>query len=125
MTEPMALSAYYGLSICQSDCAGSVVLFARTAQTAYISLMEFDWHAVKSDKNLEERGFGFDFAAQIFFGRVLTTIDDREDYGEVRVKAIGEIDGLVIVVIYTDRDDVRWIISARLANRKERALWHA
>ena len=87
--------------------------------------MEFDWHAVKSDKNLEERGFGFDFAAQIFFGRVLTTIDDREDYGEVRVKAIGEIDGLVIVVIYTDRDDVRWIISARLANRKERALWHA
>ena len=88
-------------------------------------MVEFDWHAVKSDKNLEARGFGFDFAAQIFFGRVLTTIDDREDYGEVRVKAIGEIDGLVIVVIYTDRDDVRWIISARLANRKERALWHA
>lgn len=87
--------------------------------------MEFDWHAVKSDKNLEARGFGLDFAAQIFFGRVLTTIDDREDYGEVRVKAIGEIDGLVIVVIYTDRDDVRWIISARLANRKERTLWHA
>jgi hypothetical protein len=23
------------------------------------------------------------------------------------------------------RDDVRWIIQARLANRKERALWHA
>ena len=60
--------------------------------------MEFDWHAVKSDKNLEEHGFGFDFAAQIFFGRVLTTIDDREDYGEVRVKAIAEIGGLVIVV---------------------------
>jgi uncharacterized DUF497 family protein len=87
--------------------------------------MEFDWHDAKSDRNREARGFGFDFAAQIFFGRVLTSIDDREDYGEVRVKAIGEIDGVVIVVIYTDRDDVRWIISARLANRKERALWHA
>lgn len=87
--------------------------------------MEFDWRDAKSDRNREERGFGFDFAAQIFFGRVLTSIDDREDYGEVRVKAIGEIDGLVIVVNYADRDDVRWIIAARLANRKERALWHA
>ena len=87
--------------------------------------MEFDWHDAKSNKNLEERGFGFDFAAQIFFGRVLTAVDDREDYGEVRVKAIGEVDGVVLVVIYTDRDDVRWIISARLANKKERALWLA
>ena len=52
-------------------------------------------------------------------------IDDRADYGEVRVKAIGEVDATVLVVIYTDRDDVRWIISARLANKKERALWFA
>lgn len=87
--------------------------------------MEFDWHDAKSEKNYDERGFGFDFAAQIFFGRVLTQIDDREDYGEVRVRAIGAVEGLVLVVIYTDRDDVRWIISARLANKKERALWHA
>lgn len=87
--------------------------------------MEFGWHDAKHEKNLAERGFGFDFAAQIFLGRVLTQTDDREDYGEVRVKAIGEVDGIVLVVIYTDRDDVRWIISARLANRKERALWHA
>ena len=85
--------------------------------------MEFDWHDIKSARNLEARGFGFDFAAQIFFGRVLTKVDDRADYGEVRVKAIGEVDGTVLVVIYTDRGDVRWIISARLANKKERDLW--
>ncbi len=87
--------------------------------------MQFDWHDLKSARNLEERGFGFDFAALIFFGRVLAMIDDRADYGEVRVKAIGEVDTTVLVVIYTDRDDVRWIISARLANKKERALWFA
>lgn len=86
--------------------------------------MEFGWHDTKSNKNLEERGFGFDFAAQIFFGRVLLFVDDRKDYGEIRVKAIGEVEGTVLVVIYTDRDDVRWIISARLANKKERTLWH-
>jgi uncharacterized DUF497 family protein len=87
--------------------------------------MEFDWHDAKSQRNLRERGFGFDFAALIFEGRVLTQIDDRQDYGEVRVKAIGEVEGIVLVVIYTDRDDVRWIISARQANRNKRALWHA
>jgi uncharacterized DUF497 family protein len=87
--------------------------------------MEFDWHDAKHEKNLQERGFGFDFAAQIFLGRVLTQVDDREDYGELRIKAIGEADGIVLAVIYTDRDDVRWIISARKANRKERALWLA
>lgn len=87
--------------------------------------MEFGWHDAKHEKNLQDRGFGFDFAAQIFLGRVLTQVDDREDYGEVRIKAIGEVDGVVLVVIYTDRDEVRWIISARKANRKERALWLA
>ena len=61
--------------------------------------MDFDWHDAKHEKNLEERGFGFDFAAQIFLGRVLTQVDDREDYGEVRVKAIGEVDGIILVVI--------------------------
>jgi uncharacterized DUF497 family protein len=87
--------------------------------------MIFDWHSPKHGWNLRERGFGFDLAAQIFAGRVLTQIDDRRDYGEVRVKAIGEAATRILVVVYTDRDDVRWIISARSANRKERAQWLA
>jgi len=87
--------------------------------------MDFDWHDEKHNKNISERGFGFDFAAQIFLGRVLTQVDDRADYGEVRIKAIGEVDGIILVVIFTDRDEIRWIISARKANKRERALWHA
>jgi uncharacterized protein len=87
--------------------------------------MDFDWHDAKHERNIRERGFGFDFAALIFLGRVLSQVDDRADYGETRIKAIGEVDGIVLTVIYTDRDDVRWIISARKANRKERTLWLA
>jgi uncharacterized DUF497 family protein len=87
--------------------------------------MEFDWHNAKHERNIRERGFGFDFAALIFMGRVLSQVDDRADYGETRIKAIGEVDGIVLTVIYSDREDVRWIISARRANRKERALWLA
>ena len=59
----------------------------------------------------------------VFLGRTIEVVDDRYDYGEVRVKAIGEVEGDVLVVAYTDRNGFRRIISARDANSKERALW--
>lgn len=85
--------------------------------------MDFTFDPIKSDKNRTERGFGFAFAARVFSGRLVEAIDRRRDYAELRVKAIGEIAGVLYVVVYTDRDGIRRIISARLANRKERDLW--
>jgi uncharacterized DUF497 family protein len=87
--------------------------------------MEFGWDEAKSDTNLAVRGFGFDFAALIFEGTTLEMLDDRKDYGELRIRAIGEVDGFTLVVVYTDRQSARRIISARLANKKERALWQS
>jgi len=87
--------------------------------------VRFDWDPIKSERNRQERGFGFDFAALIFEGATIEWPDDRRDYGEARVRAIGEADGLVLYVIFTDRGDVRRIISARLASRKERDQWRA
>lgn len=85
--------------------------------------MEFDWDPAKSERNLRERGFGFDYAARIFAGRILLQLDARKDYGEERVKAVGAIDGTVFAVIFTDRGEVRWIISARRASRRERQVY--
>lgn len=87
--------------------------------------MRFEWDPGKSEQNRQERGFGFDFAALIFEDGTIEWTDDRRDYGEARVRAIGEADGLVLYVVFTDRGDVRRIISARLASRKERDRWHA
>jgi uncharacterized DUF497 family protein len=56
--------------------------------------MEFGWDEAKSDTNLAVRGFGFDFAALIFEGTTLEMLDDRKDYGELRIRAIGEVDRL-------------------------------
>ena len=84
---------------------------------------EFDWDPNKSDRNRRERGFGFDYAARIFLGGTVELIDRRVDYGEKRVRAIGQIDGRVFVVIYTDRGPVRWIISAWKASGKDLRLW--
>lgn len=48
-------------------------------------------------------------------------VDDRFDYGERRVYAVGLVNGLEITVIYTDRErDERRIISAWRAEPHER-----
>jgi uncharacterized protein len=87
--------------------------------------MLFEWDEAKSRRTLSDRGFGFDYAACIFLGPTLENQDDRRDYAEVRMQAIGQVDDDVLFVVYTDRGNVRHIISARLANRKERRSWHA
>ena len=87
--------------------------------------MKFAWDKLKCEQNFLTRGFGFDFAALIFSGLVIEATDNRLDYGEVRIRAIGQVQDFVLVVVYTDRGDTRRIISARLANRKEHALWHS
>ena len=87
--------------------------------------MPFEWDEAKSRRNLSERGFGFDYAARIFAGPTLEKRDDRRDYGEIRVQAIGQTGDDVLFVVYTDRGNARHIISARLASRKERKSWQS
>ncbi|MGO9742118.1 MAG: BrnT family toxin [Roseiarcus sp.] len=87
--------------------------------------MQLAWDRAKSTTNLRLRGFGFDYAALIFSGATIETPDNRRAYGEIRIRAIGGADADVLVVVYTDRDDIRWIVSARKANRKERRQWQS
>jgi len=82
--------------------------------------VDFEWDDRKSERNLRERGFDFEAAKGIFENQVLEEIDDRRDYGEVRIAAIGQIAGRFLVVVYTWRENRRRIISARSAKKKER-----
>ncbi|MSO46352.1 MAG: BrnT family toxin [Acidobacteria bacterium] len=90
--------------------------------------MRFGWDARKSTRNLRERGFDFEFATLIFEDPTLEREDDRRDYGERRVIALGEADGIGLAVVYTDRAGVgdgilRRIISARVSSRREREAY--
>jgi uncharacterized DUF497 family protein len=87
--------------------------------------MEFEWDEAKSAQNLRQRGFGFDYAACVFDGPTIEAVDGRRAYGELRIRAIGQVDENVLVVIYTDRNKIRRIISARKASRRERQLWQS
>ena len=87
--------------------------------------MEFEWDPAKSAATEQQRGTDFDRAAEIFLGKRVEWADDRKPYGEPRIRAVGESAGELLHVVYTERGEVIRIISARRANRKERALWHS
>jgi uncharacterized protein len=85
--------------------------------------VEFEWDPAKSDATYSLRGFDFAYASRLFDRAWLATEDNRADYGETRLRAIGQVGGDILVVIYTRRGHAIRIISARRANRKERAQW--
>jgi uncharacterized protein len=87
--------------------------------------VEFEWDPAKSNLTFRRRGFDFAYASRIFAQAWIAGEDQRRDYGEVRMKAVGQVGLDVLVVIYTVRGDAIRIISARRANRKERAQWQS
>jgi uncharacterized DUF497 family protein len=93
----------------------------------YGSGVRFAWDLRKSAENLRVRGFDFEFATLVFEGATLERQDQRRDYGEHRVVAIGLAQGVALTVVYTDRVEagvgVRRIISARMSNRHERQAY--
>lgn len=87
--------------------------------------MIYIWDETKNRRNIKDHGIAFDDAKRIFEGPTVERVDDRFEYGEVRVYAIGLVNGLEITVIYTDcDDDERRIISAwRSEPHERRAYW--
>ncbi|MGH8338356.1 MAG: BrnT family toxin [Gammaproteobacteria bacterium] len=84
----------------------------------------FEWDEAKNAVNIARRGLDFDEAIAIFDGAVVERIDQRRDYGEIRIVAIGLAnDGVELTVIYTMRGDSRRIISARRSHRHERRTY--
>ena len=86
--------------------------------------MQYSWDEGKNRRNLELHGIAFEDAARIFEGPTVERVDDRFDYDEQRVYAIGLVNGLEITVIYTDGEhDERRIISAWRAEPHERRYY--
>ncbi|MDX7952778.1 BrnT family toxin [Lichenihabitans sp. Uapishka_5] len=85
--------------------------------------MLFDWDEAKSERTLHERGFDFEFVAHVFDRETEEFVDTRKDYGEVRIIAFGRIEAELYGVVYTQRGDIRWIISAFRCRHRELERW--
>jgi hypothetical protein len=86
--------------------------------------MRYSWDEEKNRRNIRLHGVAFEDAARIFEGPTVERVDERFNYGERRVYAIGLVNGLEITVIYADEDsDERRIISAWRAEPHERRYY--
>ncbi len=84
--------------------------------------MRFEWDEAKCRSNILKHDIDFEDVPSVFDSPMLTALDSRSDYGEERWLGIGQLKGiLVVVIVFTERgEDVIRIISARKALKHER-----
>jgi uncharacterized DUF497 family protein len=80
----------------------------------------FEWDEDKRAINLAKHGIDFALASQFHWETALIGNDARQNYGEPRKWAIGYIGARLHMMIFTDRLDLRRVISLRRANTRER-----
>ena len=81
--------------------------------------MQIDFDPQKDASNLAKHGVSLALAAELDWEAALVWVDDRFQYGEVRLIALAPREGILYYVAFVDRGRVRRIISLRRANRRE------
>jgi uncharacterized DUF497 family protein len=82
--------------------------------------MDFDWDPAKDASNEQKHGLRFSAVVAVFLDvRVVEFDVSRPEDKEVRRKAVGLIGGRLITVVYSRRNGVTRIISARRSNVQE------
>ena len=83
--------------------------------------VELEWDPIKAESNLRKHGVDFADAALVLEDTLAVTVADPRTETEDRYITLGAApDGLLLVVVYTWRDEVIRLISARRATGKER-----
>jgi uncharacterized DUF497 family protein len=81
--------------------------------------LQITYNPKKNERIIRERNLSFDRVADFDFNTAVRSIDVREDYGEVRVVAVGYLDQRLHSLCYIDTDDGIRVISFRKANDRE------
>ncbi|MCV2360034.1 BrnT family toxin [Paucibacter sp. TC2R-5] len=81
--------------------------------------MRIEFDLAKDASNQEKHGLSLAMASTLDWDEALVWVDDRYEYGELRMIALAPDTGILYYVAFVDRDDARRIISLRKANRRE------
>ena len=68
-----------------------------------IKAMEITYDPAKNAHNIQERGLSFDRAVDFDFHTALYRVDDRHEYGETRIRAMGKLDGLLYALVFVEQ----------------------
>ena len=81
--------------------------------------MEVTFDPTKNDKNIRERGLSFERAGEFDFLTAAFSVDARREYGEIRRRALGLLDGRVHALVFVETPKGVRVISFRRANARE------
>lgn len=81
--------------------------------------MDITFDPAKNERNIRERHLSFEQARAFDFATAVVEIDDRRDYGEIRVVALGFLEGRLHSVCYVETEVGIRVISLRKANSRE------
>jgi uncharacterized DUF497 family protein len=83
----------------------------------------FEWDERKRRRNVTKHGLDFADCAAIFEGPCVTVPDNRFDYDDSRLWTYGLLKGRVVLVVYTECEQLIRVISMRKATPYEEAKY--
>ena len=81
--------------------------------------MEITHDHSKNRRNLIERNLSFDAVAEFDFEGARFSVDERRDYREIRIRAIGFLRCRLHALVFTETEKGIRVISFRKANKRE------
>ena len=86
--------------------------------------MRFEWDEAKRQANIRKHRVDFRDIVDVFSGPLYVRADLRRGYGEERWIGIGERNGYVFYIVFTEpNEDTIRLVSARKADRDEQHLF--
>lgn len=83
--------------------------------------MEYTFDAAKDAENIRKHHISLRRASELDSSMAMVDVDERANYGEVRLNAIGFVGAGLYALTFTMHGDTLRAISLRKANRQERA----
>lgn len=81
--------------------------------------MRVEFDPTKDAGNQAKHGVSLALAEELDWDAALVWVDDRFEYGELRMIALAPKTEILYYVAFVERSDARRIISLRRANRRE------
>jgi uncharacterized protein len=81
--------------------------------------MKIEFDPAKDEANQSKHGVSLSLAEWLDWDAALVWVDERVDYGELRMIALAPQTQVLYYVAFVERGDARRVISLRRANRRE------
>lgn len=83
--------------------------------------MKIEYDPVKSQRNMHKHGVSFEAVHGFCFDSAIKQVDNRKDYGETRINALGYFGDRLYMLTYVEISGGVRAISFRKANPREQA----